>query len=104
MIMHAVLTIPHARPCLTSLKEQGLFVGLPATSLLMPEMTLRALSLSVDVIDTSAAAVSQWCLFRIDALDELPDLVAKHNAASAANSPVSAGWAMPCHVAPAPQG
>ncbi|MBM0233628.1 HAD family hydrolase [Micromonospora sp. STR1_7] len=134
---------PDARACLTSLKEQGLFVGLAGNQPARAEAILRALDLSVDVIGTSDGwgvakpsrgffeqviregggdassilyvgdrpdndagpameagmktclirrgpwghildipAVSERCLFRIDSLDELPSLVAKHNAAS----------------------
>ncbi|WP_432994727.1 HAD family hydrolase [Dactylosporangium sp. CA-233914] len=134
---------PDARACLTSLKDQGLFVGLAGNQPAHAEASLRALNLSVDVIGTSGGwgvekpspafferviregggntfsilyvgdrpdndarpamaagmkaclirrgpwghildipAVSARCLFRIDSLDELPDLVAKHNAAS----------------------
>ncbi|MEV0154761.1 HAD family hydrolase [Micromonospora sp. NPDC050686] len=132
---------PDARACLTSLKDQGLFVGLAGNQPAHAEATLRALDLPVDVIGTSHAwgvekpspaffervvregggdassilyvgdrpdndarpagqagmktclirrgpwghilddpAVAERCLFRIDSLDELPDLVAKHNA------------------------
>jgi len=134
---------PDARPCLTSLKDQGLFVGLAGNQPARAETILRALDLPVDVIGTSDGwgvekpspafferviregggdassilyvgdrpdndvrpakeagmktclirrgpwghilnipAVSEQCLFRIDSLDELPSLVAKHNAAS----------------------
>lgn len=134
---------PDARPCLTSLKDQGLFVGLAGNQPARAETILRALDLSVDVIGTSDGwgvekpspafferviregggdassilyvgdrpdndarpakeagmkaclirrgpwgyildipAVSEQCLFRIDSLNELPSLVAKHNAAS----------------------
>ena len=134
---------PDARPCLTSLKDQGLFVGLAGNQPAHAETILRALDLSADVIGTSHGwgvqkpspafferviregggdassilyvgdrpdndarpakeagmktclirrspwghildipAVSEQCLFRIDSLDELPSLVAKHNAAS----------------------
>ncbi|MBO4205775.1 HAD family hydrolase [Micromonospora echinofusca] len=133
---------PDARPCLTSLKDQGLFVGLAGNQPAHAETMLHALDLSVDVIGTSYGwgvekpspaffervvregggdasailyvgdrpdndarparaagmktclirrspwghildlpAVSEQCLFRIDSLDELPSLVAKHNAA-----------------------
>ncbi|MFJ8582321.1 HAD family hydrolase [Micromonospora sp. NPDC093277] len=132
---------PDARPCLTALKDQGLFVGLAGNQPAHAEAILRALDLSVDVIGTSDGwgvakpspafferiirevdgdassilyvgdrpdndvrpamaagmktclirrgpwghildipAVSDRCLFRIDSLDELPSLVAKHNA------------------------
>ena len=134
---------PDARPCLTSLKDQGLFVGLAGNQPTYAETILRDLDLSVDVIGTSDGwgvqkpspafferviregggdassilyvgdrpdndarpaleagmktclirrspwghildipAVSEQCLFRIDSLDELPPLVAKHNAPS----------------------
>ncbi|MFE9959971.1 HAD family hydrolase [Micromonospora sp. NPDC005299] len=134
---------PDARSCLTSLKEQGLLVGLAGNQPAHAEALLRALDLSVDVIGTSHGwgvakpspaffahviregggdassilyvgdrpdndarpameagmktclirrgpwgyilddpAVAEQCLFRIDSLDELPSLVAKHNAAS----------------------
>jgi HAD superfamily hydrolase (TIGR01549 family) len=134
---------PDARPCLVSLKDQGLFVGLAGNQPTHAETILRALDLSVDVIGTSEGwgvakpspafferviregggdassilyvgdrpdndvrpamaagmktclirrgpwghildipAVAEQCLFRIDSLDELPSLVAKHNAAS----------------------
>ncbi|WP_141908724.1 HAD family hydrolase [Micromonospora sp. A202] len=133
---------PDARPCLTSLREQGLVVGLAGNQPAHAESTLRALDLPVDLIGTSHGwgvakpspaffervvregggdassilyvgdrpdndarpaqeagmktclirrspwghildmpAVSERCLFRIDSLDELPTLVAKHNAA-----------------------
>ncbi|MGC5307239.1 HAD family hydrolase [Micromonospora zamorensis] len=133
---------PDARPCLTSLREQGLVVGLAGNQPAHAESTLRALDLPVDLIGTSHGwgvakpspaffervvreggghassilyvgdrpdndarpaqeagmrtclirrspwghildipAVSERCLFRIDSLDELPSLVAKHNAA-----------------------
>lgn len=133
---------PDARPCLASLREQGLVVGLAGNQPAHAESTLRALDLPVDLIGTSHGwgvakpspaffervlregggdassilyvgdrpdndarpaqeagmktclirrspwghildipAVSQRCLFRIDSLDELPSLVAKHNAA-----------------------
>ncbi|PZG19121.1 haloacid dehalogenase [Micromonospora craterilacus] len=133
---------PDARPCLASLKDQGLFVGLAGNQPTHAETILRALDLPVDVIGTSdgwgvakpspaffervvregggdAASilyvgdrpdndvrpateagmetclirrgpwghildmptVSEQCLFRIDSLDELPNLIAKHNAA-----------------------
>ncbi|MFG1837439.1 HAD family hydrolase [Micromonospora sp. NPDC049175] len=134
---------PDARRCLTSLKDQGLLLGLAGNQPAHAEATLRALGLPVDVIGTShgwgvakpspaffervvragggdAASIlyvgdrpdndvrpaqevgmptclirrGPWghildlpdvaahCLFRIDSLDELPSLVAKHNAAS----------------------
>ncbi|MEH0845076.1 HAD family hydrolase [Micromonospora sp. CPCC 205711] len=134
---------PDARACLTSLKDQGMFVGLAGNQPAHAEAILRALDLPVDVIGTSHGwgvakpssafferviregggdassilyvgdrpdndvrpakeagmktclirrgpwgyildmpAVSEQCLFRIDSLDELPSLVAKHNAAS----------------------
>ncbi len=134
---------PDARPCLTALKDQGLFVGLAGNQPSHAEAILRSLDLSVDAIGTSEGwgvwkpsaafferviregggdpssilyvgdrpdndarpaveagmkaclirrgpwghildmpAVSEQCLFRIDSLDELPSLVAKHNAAS----------------------
>ncbi|MEU1645212.1 HAD family hydrolase [Micromonospora zamorensis] len=133
---------PDARSCLTSLREQGLVVGLAGNQPAHAESTLRALDLPVDLIGTSHGwgvakpspaffervvregggdassilyvgdrpdndarpaqeagmktclirrspwghildmpAVSERCLFRIDSLDELPTLVAKHNAA-----------------------
>ncbi|MFF0253992.1 HAD family hydrolase [Micromonospora zamorensis] len=133
---------PDARPCLASLREQGLVVGLAGNQPAHAGSTLRALDLPVDLIGTSHGwgvakpspaffervvregggdassilyvgdrpdndarpaqeagmktclirrspwghildipAVSQRCLFRIDSLDELPSLVAKHNAA-----------------------
>ncbi|WP_328383919.1 HAD family hydrolase [Micromonospora zamorensis] len=133
---------PDARPCLTSLREQGLVVGVAGNQPAHAESTLRALDLPVDLIGTSHGwgvakpspaffervvregggdassilyvgdrpdndarpaqeagmktclirrspwghildmpAVSERCLFRIDSLDELPTLVAKHNAA-----------------------
>ncbi|WP_406085024.1 HAD family hydrolase [Micromonospora zamorensis] len=133
---------PDARPCLTSLREQGLVVGLAGNQPAHAESTLRALDLPVDLIGTSHGwgvakpspaffervvregggdassilyvgdrpdndarpaqeagmktclirrspwghildmpAVSERCLFRIDSLDELSTLVAKHNAA-----------------------
>ncbi|WP_433651802.1 HAD family hydrolase [Micromonospora zamorensis] len=133
---------PDARPCLTSLREQGLVVGLAGNQPAHAESTLRALDLPVDLIGTSHGwgvakpspvffervvregggdassilyvgdrpdndarpaqeagmktclirrspwghildmpAVSERCLFRIDSLNELPTLVAKHNAA-----------------------
>lgn len=133
---------PDARPCLTSLRQQGLVVGLAGNQPAHAESTLRALDLPVDLIGTSHGwgvakpspaffervvregggdassilyvgdrpdndarpaqeagmktclirrspwghildmpAVSERCLFRIDSLDELPTLVAKHNAA-----------------------
>ncbi|WP_433554626.1 HAD family hydrolase [Micromonospora zamorensis] len=133
---------PDARPCLASLREQGLVVGLAGNQPAHAESTLRALDLPVDLIGTSHGwgvakpspaffervvregggdassilyvgdrpdndarpaqeagmktclirrspwghildipAVSERCLFRIDSLDELPGLVAKHNAA-----------------------
>lgn len=133
---------PDARPCLTSLREQGLVVGLAGNQPAHTESTLRSLDLPVDLIGTSHGwgvakpspaffervvregggdassilyvgdrpdndarpaqdagmktclirrspwghildipAVSERCLFRIDSLDELPSLVAKHNAA-----------------------
>ncbi|GGO14568.1 2-haloalkanoic acid dehalogenase [Micromonospora parathelypteridis] len=133
---------PDARGCLTSLKDQGLFVGLAGNQPAHAEALLRALDLPVDAIGTSHGwgvakpapaffervvregggdassilyvgdrpdndvrpamltgmntclirrgpwghildlpAVSEQCLFRIDSLDELPSLVAKHNAA-----------------------
>ncbi|MFI7607890.1 HAD family hydrolase [Micromonospora sp. NPDC049366] len=132
---------PDARPCLTALKEQGLFVGLAGNQPAHAEALLHALDLPVDVIGTSHGwgvekpspaffervvregggdassilyvgdrpdndarpalqvgmraclirrgpwghildlpTVAERCLFRIDSLDELPDLVAKHNA------------------------
>lgn len=40
------------------------------------------LSMGVVPAIPSMPAVSEQCLFRIDSLDELPSLVAKHNAAS----------------------
>ena len=134
---------PDARLCLTSLKDQGLLVGLAGNQPTHAERILRELDLSVDVIGTSDGwgahkpssafferviregggdassilyvgdrpdndvgpartagmktclirrgpwghildmpAVSEQCLFRIDSLDELPSLVAKHNAES----------------------
>lgn len=134
---------PDARACLTSLKDQGLLVGLAGNQPAHAETILRSLDLGVDVIGTSAGwgvekpspaffervirdgggdassilyvgdrpdndvrpavqagmntclirrgpwghildlpAVSEQCLFRIDSLDELPSLVATHNAAS----------------------
>jgi HAD superfamily hydrolase (TIGR01549 family) len=45
---------PDARPCLTSLKDQGLFVGLAGNQPAHAETILRALGLPVDVIGTSA--------------------------------------------------
>jgi FMN phosphatase YigB (HAD superfamily) len=133
---------PDARPCLTALRDQGLFVGLAGNQPAHAEASLRALHLPVDAIGTShgwgvakpapaffervvqagggdpasilyvgdrpdndarpalAAGmpaclirrgpwghildlpeVAEQCLFRIDSLDELPGLVAKHNAA-----------------------
>ncbi|MEV4621433.1 HAD family hydrolase [Asanoa sp. NPDC049573] len=133
---------PDARPCLTALKDQGLFVGLAGNQPAAAEPLLRALDLPVDVIGTSQGwgvtkpapaffdrvvregggdpssilyvgdrpdndvrpaiavglktclirrgpwghildlpAVAAQSLFRIDSLDELPTLVAKHNAA-----------------------
>ncbi|MEE6257012.1 HAD family hydrolase [Plantactinospora sonchi] len=139
---------PDARPCLTSLKDQGLFVGLAGNQPAHAETILRALDLPVDVIGTSDAwgvekpssaffervihegggdpssilyvgdrpdndvrpalaagvktclirrgpwgyildipAVSERSLFRIDSLDELPNLVAKHNAAGGQSVP-----------------
>ncbi|MEU1396290.1 HAD family hydrolase [Micromonospora zamorensis] len=133
---------PDARPCLSSLREQGLVVGLAGNQPAHAESTLRALDLPVDLIGTSHGwgvakpspaffervvregggdassilyvgdrpdndarpaqeagmktclirrspwghildmpAVSERCLLRIDSLDELPTLVAKHNAA-----------------------
>ncbi|MFG1872715.1 HAD family hydrolase [Micromonospora arborensis] len=133
---------PDARGCLTSLKDQGLFLGLAGNQPAHAEATLRALDLPVDVIGTSHGwgvakpspaffervvragggdassilyvgdrpdndvrpaqevgmptclirrgpwghildlpDVAAQCLFRIDSLDELPSLVAKHNAA-----------------------
>lgn len=134
---------PDARVCLTSLKGQGLFVGLAGNQPNWAKTVLRALDLSADVIGTSDGwgvqkpapaffqrviregggdassilyvgdrpdndvrpaqvagmktclirrgpwghildipAVAEQCLFRIDSLNELPGLVAKHNAAS----------------------
>ncbi|WP_369938173.1 HAD family hydrolase [Plantactinospora sp. BB1] len=134
---------PDARQCLTSLKDQGLFVGLAGNQPAWAETALRALDLPVDMIGTSGGwgvakpspaffervvreggadpssilyvgdrpdndarpagaagmrtclirrgpwghilddpAGSEQCLFRIDSLDELPSLVAKHNAAA----------------------
>ena len=134
---------PDARSCLTSLKDQGLLVGLAGNQPRWAETVLRDLALPVDVIGTSDGwgvqkpspafferiiressseassilyvgdrpdndvrpaqeagmktclirrgpwghildlpAVAQQCLFRIDSLDELPPLVAKHNTAS----------------------
>ncbi|MET8085420.1 HAD family hydrolase [Micromonospora sp. NPDC005237] len=136
---------PDARGCLTSLKEQGLFVGLAGNQPASAEALLHALDLPVDLIGTSTGwgvakpspaffdrvvragggdassilyvgdrpdndvrpaveagmktclirrgpwghildtpAAAEQCLFRIDALDDLPDLVAKHNAAATA--------------------
>jgi FMN phosphatase YigB (HAD superfamily) len=133
---------PDARPCLTALREQGLFLGLAGNQPAHAEPALRALDLPVDVIGTSYGwgvqkpspaffdrvvreaggdasailyvgdrpdndarpareagmqtclirrgpwghildmpAVAERCLFRIDSLDELPGLVAQHNAA-----------------------
>lgn len=133
---------PDARPCLASLKDQGLFVGLAGNQPAYAEPILRGLDLPVDMIGTSEGwgvakpspaffervvregggdasailyvgdrpdndvrpalavgmktclirrgpwghildlpAVSARSLFRIDSLDELPSLVAKHNAA-----------------------
>lgn len=134
---------PDARPCLATLKEQGLLVGLAGNQPAHAESCLRALGLPVDVIGTShgwgvekpapaffervvregggdASSIlyvgdrpdndagpameaglkaclirrSPWghildmpdvaerCLFHIDSLNELPSLVAKHNAAA----------------------
>jgi hypothetical protein len=56
-----------ARTCLTSLKDQGLFVGLAGNQPTHAETILRALDLGVDVIGTSGS------------LDQLPGLVAEHN-------------------------
>lgn len=44
---------PDARPCLTSLREQGLVVGLAGNQPAHAESTLRALDLPVDLIGTS---------------------------------------------------
>ncbi|GLZ58745.1 HAD family hydrolase [Micromonospora parva] len=44
---------PDARECLTSLKDQGLFVGLAGNQPAHAEATLRGLDLPVDVIGTS---------------------------------------------------
>jgi len=132
---------PDARACLTSLHDQGLFVGLAGNQPAHAEPTLRGLDLAVDVIGTSEGwgvakpapgffervvregggdassilyvgdrpdndvrpamaagmktclirrgpwghildlpAIAEQSLFRIDSLDELPSLVAKHNA------------------------
>ncbi|MEV4624904.1 HAD family hydrolase [Micromonospora sp. NPDC049523] len=132
---------PDARSCLTSLKDQGLLVGLAGNQPAHAETILRALDLPVDVIGTSAGwgvakpsaaffehviregggdassilyvgdrpdndvrpaieagmptclirrgpwghildlpAVAEQALFRIDSLDELPTLLATHNA------------------------
>lgn len=134
---------PDARACLTSLKAQGLFVGLAGNQPAHAEAMLHALDLGVDVIGTSEGwgvekpspaffarvtregggepssilyvgdrpdndarpandagmktclirrgpwghilefpAVSRQCLFRIDSLNDLPGLVAEHNAAT----------------------
>lgn len=132
---------PDARPCLTTLKAQGLVVGLAGNQPAHAEAILRTLGLPVDVIGTSHGwgvdkpapaffervihegggdassilyvgdrpdndvrpavaaglraclirrgawghildmpAVAAQCLFRIDALGELPALIAEHNA------------------------
>jgi FMN phosphatase YigB (HAD superfamily) len=132
---------PDARACLTTLKGQGLFVGLAGNQPAQAETLLRDLDLPVDVIGTSGGwgvakpapafferviregggdpssilyvgdrpdndvrpataagmktclirrgpwghildlpEASEQALFRIDSLDELPALIAKHNA------------------------
>jgi beta-phosphoglucomutase-like phosphatase (HAD superfamily) len=55
---------PDARPCLTALKDQGLFVGLAGNQPAHAETILRALGLSVDVIGSACSASIRWTSFQ----------------------------------------